>query len=258
MTRSEEQLRVGTQTQVAGKARLRKHVVTEHQQVTVPVSHEEITLEREPITEATRGAAYDGPAISEEEHEVTLHAERPVVDTEAVRGGAGAAGHARPSPSRRPSAGRSARSRSSSTPTAATSATTPGATSAPTAADQLDHSGSVGRKSPCPPALRPQAPTCEHPSTSPAVPTAGTRTTAPHEGNRYDRERGHRRHKCRHHRQRGHEPRRRQPRRRKPERHQPQRLPRRHRHATTARGRRPPTPTCGTTASVGARCGPGS
>jgi uncharacterized protein (TIGR02271 family) len=84
MTRSEEQLRVGTETQVAGKARLRKHVVTEHQRVTVPVSREEITLEREPITEANRGAAYDGPAISEEEHEVTLHAERPVVDTEAV------------------------------------------------------------------------------------------------------------------------------------------------------------------------------
>jgi uncharacterized protein (TIGR02271 family) len=84
MTRSEEQLRVGTQTQVAGTARLRKHVVTEHQQVSVPVSHEELTLEREPITEVTRGAAYDGPAISEEEHEVTLHAERPVVDTEAV------------------------------------------------------------------------------------------------------------------------------------------------------------------------------
>jgi uncharacterized protein (TIGR02271 family) len=84
MTRSEEQLRVGTQTREAGRARLRKHVVTEHQQVTVPVSHEEVTLQREPITEANRGDAYDGPAISEEEHEVTLHAERPVVATEAV------------------------------------------------------------------------------------------------------------------------------------------------------------------------------
>jgi uncharacterized protein (TIGR02271 family) len=84
MTRSEEQLRVGTETQAAGKARLRKHVVTEHQRVSVPVSHEELTLEREPITDANRGAANDGPAISEEEHEVTLHAERPVVDTEAV------------------------------------------------------------------------------------------------------------------------------------------------------------------------------
>jgi uncharacterized protein (TIGR02271 family) len=59
-------------------------VVTEHQQVTVPVSHEEVTLEREPITDANRGDAYDGPAISEEEHEVALHAQRPVVATEAV------------------------------------------------------------------------------------------------------------------------------------------------------------------------------
>jgi uncharacterized protein (TIGR02271 family) len=84
MTRSEERLNVGTETHEAGRARLRKHVVTEHQQVTVPVTHEEVTLEREPITETNRGAAYDGPAISEEEHEVTLHAERPVVDTEAV------------------------------------------------------------------------------------------------------------------------------------------------------------------------------
>jgi uncharacterized protein (TIGR02271 family) len=84
MTRSEEQLRVGTDTREAGRARLRKHVVTEHQQATVPVSHEEVTLEREPMTDANRGDAYDGPAISEEEHEVTLHAERPVVGTEAV------------------------------------------------------------------------------------------------------------------------------------------------------------------------------
>ncbi len=84
MTRSEENLRVGTETVQTGQARLRKHVVTEHQQVTVPVTREEVTLEREPITETNRGEAYDGPAISEEEHEVTLHAERPVVDTEAV------------------------------------------------------------------------------------------------------------------------------------------------------------------------------
>jgi uncharacterized protein (TIGR02271 family) len=82
MTRSEEHLRVGTETREAGRARLRKHVVTEHQQVQVPVSHEEVRVEREPITAANRGDAFDGPAISEEEHEVTLHAERPVVDTE--------------------------------------------------------------------------------------------------------------------------------------------------------------------------------
>jgi uncharacterized protein (TIGR02271 family) len=82
MTRSEERLRAGTETQEVGRARLRKHVVTEHEQVTVPVSHEEIRVEREPITDANRGAADAGPAISEEEHEVTLRAERPVVSTE--------------------------------------------------------------------------------------------------------------------------------------------------------------------------------
>jgi uncharacterized protein (TIGR02271 family) len=83
MTRSEEQLRVGTETREAGRARLRKHVVTEQQQVSVPVSHEEVRVEREPITDANRGDAYDGPAISEEEHEITLRAERPVVSTAA-------------------------------------------------------------------------------------------------------------------------------------------------------------------------------
>ena len=84
MTRSEEQLRVGTETREAGRARLRKHVVTEQQNVTVPVSREEVTVEREPITDANRGAARSGPAISEEEHEVTLREERPVVEKEAV------------------------------------------------------------------------------------------------------------------------------------------------------------------------------
>jgi uncharacterized protein (TIGR02271 family) len=84
MTRSEEQLHVGTQSVEAGRARLRKYVVTENVSRTVPVSHEEIRVEREPITDATIGDALDGPAISEEEHEVTLRAERPVVEKEAV------------------------------------------------------------------------------------------------------------------------------------------------------------------------------
>ncbi|MET1004479.1 MAG: PRC and DUF2382 domain-containing protein [Propionibacteriaceae bacterium] len=84
MTRSEERLVAGTRTEEAGKARLRKYVVTEQQQVTVPVSHEEVRLEREPITDANAGDAYDGAEISEAEHEVTLRAERPVVNTETV------------------------------------------------------------------------------------------------------------------------------------------------------------------------------
>jgi uncharacterized protein (TIGR02271 family) len=84
MTRSEEQLRVGTENVEAGRARLRKYVVTENVTTTVPVSHEEVRIEREPITDGNVGSALDGPAISEEEHEVTLHAERPVVAKEAV------------------------------------------------------------------------------------------------------------------------------------------------------------------------------
>jgi uncharacterized protein (TIGR02271 family) len=84
MTRSEEQLRVGTQQVEAGRARLRKYVVTENVTQTVPVSHEEVRIEREPITEGNMPAATDGPAISEEEHEVVLHAEQPVVQKEAV------------------------------------------------------------------------------------------------------------------------------------------------------------------------------
>ncbi|MGY1810106.1 DUF2382 domain-containing protein [Blastococcus sp. SYSU D00669] len=84
MTRSEERLTVGTRSEEVGRARLRKYVVTENQTVNVPVSREEVRVEREPITDADLGNALDGPAISEEEHEVTLRAERPVVDKEAV------------------------------------------------------------------------------------------------------------------------------------------------------------------------------
>ena len=84
MTRSEERLQVGTQTREAGRARLRKYVVTEHVTQTVPVSHEEVRIEREPVTDANVGDATAGPSISEEEHEVVLHEERPVVAKETV------------------------------------------------------------------------------------------------------------------------------------------------------------------------------
>ncbi|WP_461189436.1 DUF2382 domain-containing protein [Arthrobacter sp. Z4-13] len=84
MTRSEEQLRVGTEREAAGRARLRKYVTTENVTKTVPVQREEVRLEREPITDANRGAALNGPDISEEEHEVILHEERPVVEKETV------------------------------------------------------------------------------------------------------------------------------------------------------------------------------
>jgi uncharacterized protein (TIGR02271 family) len=84
MTRSEEELRVGTESRERGRARLRKHVTTEQQTVTVPVQREEVRVEREPITDANLDAATSGPAISEEEHEVTLREEEVVVDKRAV------------------------------------------------------------------------------------------------------------------------------------------------------------------------------
>jgi uncharacterized protein (TIGR02271 family) len=84
MTRSEEELHVGTARQERGRARLRKHVVTEQVQQTVPVQREEVRIEREPITDQNVGRALDGPEISEEEHEVVLHEEQPVVEKRAV------------------------------------------------------------------------------------------------------------------------------------------------------------------------------
>jgi uncharacterized protein (TIGR02271 family) len=84
MTRSEEELRVGTAQRERGRVRLRKYVTTEQRQVTVPVEREEVRVEREPITDANIDAATRGPAISEEEHEVILHEEEPVVEKRVV------------------------------------------------------------------------------------------------------------------------------------------------------------------------------
>ena len=45
---------------------------------------EEVRVEREPITDANRDDALDGPDISEEEHEVVLHEEEVVAEKRAV------------------------------------------------------------------------------------------------------------------------------------------------------------------------------
>jgi uncharacterized protein (TIGR02271 family) len=84
MTRSEEELRVGTTEREAGRVRLKKYVVEDEVTETVPVRREEVRVEREPITDANRGDALDGPAISEEEHEVVLHEEEVVAEKRAV------------------------------------------------------------------------------------------------------------------------------------------------------------------------------
>jgi uncharacterized protein (TIGR02271 family) len=80
MVRSEERLRAGTETVETGRTRLHKHVVTEEQQITVPVSHEEVHVAREPI----EGEKAHAGEIQEEDREVVLHEERPVVAKETV------------------------------------------------------------------------------------------------------------------------------------------------------------------------------
>jgi|SRR5215217_478501 len=84
MTRSEEDVRVGTTREQAGRARLRKWVETEQVETTVPVRREKARLEREPITDANVDRATSGPDISDEEHEVVLHQEEPVVEKRTV------------------------------------------------------------------------------------------------------------------------------------------------------------------------------
>jgi uncharacterized protein (TIGR02271 family) len=84
MTRSEEELRVGTAQRERGRARLRKYVVTETVEQKVPVRREEVRLEREPIGDENVDQAMSGADISEEEHEVVLHEEEPVVEKRTV------------------------------------------------------------------------------------------------------------------------------------------------------------------------------
>lgn len=84
MTRSEEQLQVGTVRRPSSLVRLRKYIVTEDVQMTVPVQREEVRLVREPVTDANVGAAMEGPELSEEEHELTLMEEQVVVDKQVV------------------------------------------------------------------------------------------------------------------------------------------------------------------------------
>ncbi len=84
MTRSEEELVVGTERREAGRARLRKWVDTERVSETVAVRHDEVRIEREPITDGNVGAANDGPELSEEVHEVVLEEERAVADKRVV------------------------------------------------------------------------------------------------------------------------------------------------------------------------------
>lgn len=82
LIRSEEQLRIGTEEYESGRARLHKYVVTENVTRTVPLTHEEVRVVREPLQPGERGT---GPTdIREQDVEVTLHAERATTSKETV------------------------------------------------------------------------------------------------------------------------------------------------------------------------------
>jgi uncharacterized protein (TIGR02271 family) len=81
MLRSEERLHASTETVESGRVRLRKYVVTSEQQITVPIRREEVHITREPVKPGEAGTAAN---IGEEEREVILHEERPVVAKETV------------------------------------------------------------------------------------------------------------------------------------------------------------------------------
>jgi uncharacterized protein (TIGR02271 family) len=84
MTRSEEQLQVGVVRRPSSLVRLKKYIITEDVEMTVPVQREEVRVVREPVTGANVDRATDGPELSEEEHELTLTEEQVVVDKKVV------------------------------------------------------------------------------------------------------------------------------------------------------------------------------
>ena len=84
MTRSEEELRVGTRQVEAGRVRLRKWVETEPVSETVTTRRETARVTREPITDANVDEAMSGPELTEQEHEVTLTAEEAVAEKRTV------------------------------------------------------------------------------------------------------------------------------------------------------------------------------
>lgn len=90
MVRSEEQLRVGTEIRVSGRAVLRKYIVTETVTQTFQVRHEEVRLDHEPLHNSASDPAAQEPFVDGRVMEMVLYKEVPVVQmtlvaTETVR-----------------------------------------------------------------------------------------------------------------------------------------------------------------------------
>ena len=79
LTRSEEELRVGTREVEADRVRLRKWVETEPVQANVELRKETVHVHREPVDEVVTGAQ-----IGEQEIETTVRSEEAVIEKQTV------------------------------------------------------------------------------------------------------------------------------------------------------------------------------
>src|SRR5919112_596616 len=79
--RTEEELAAGTREREAGQLKVRKRVRTDREQIEVPTRHEEVTVERVPVSE---GTAATEAQIGEEEVSVPVTEEEVVVEKRPV------------------------------------------------------------------------------------------------------------------------------------------------------------------------------
>ena len=84
LVRTEEELAVGKRQVQAGEVAVHKHVETEHVRQSVPVTHEEVTVERRPITDADAIRAGAGATITDDEIRVPVTEEEVVVEKRTV------------------------------------------------------------------------------------------------------------------------------------------------------------------------------
>jgi uncharacterized protein (TIGR02271 family) len=80
VTLSEEELAIGKRQQRAGEVDITKRVETEHVRQSVPVSHEEVTVERRPVSGEMRGSAQ----IGEADIRIPVNREEAVVEKRVV------------------------------------------------------------------------------------------------------------------------------------------------------------------------------
>ena len=81
---NEEQLAVGKREVQAGEVGVRKHVETQRVHENVPLRHDEVEVERRPITDGYTAAGTNARIGESEDIRIPLHAEEAVVEKRVV------------------------------------------------------------------------------------------------------------------------------------------------------------------------------